>query len=203
MGDPDTAKLWRAEAIRSCAAKAKREVEARQQWQAIKRAAKQATKGAVTAANASKTTTTLATFMHSESAIASPTMPPSVTTASSMVSVAAPDSSRTQPQPTQKRQREDDPTEGNFNDEDLPATLHPDVYGANVIKPNHHYATHTADNVRNYGPLFGFWTFLFERLNKVLKSYKTNNHSGGELEVTFFREFHRSILTSRMVCWLN
>ena len=58
---------------------------------------------------------------------------------------------------------------------------------------------HTPECVRDFGPLHGFWTFLFKRLNKVLKSYKTNNHSGGEVEATFFREFYRSILTSRLV----
>ncbi|RXW14351.1 hypothetical protein EST38_g11510 [Candolleomyces aberdarensis] len=52
------------------------------------------------------------------------------------------------------------------------------LYGADVIRPNHHYAIHTPDCLRDFGPLHGFWTFLFERLNKVLKSYKTNNQSG-------------------------
>ncbi|RXW14412.1 hypothetical protein EST38_g11447 [Candolleomyces aberdarensis] len=73
------------------------------------------------------------------------------------------------------------------------------LYGADVIRPNHHYAMHTPGCVRDFGPMHEFWTFLFERLNKVLKSYKTNNQSGGVLETTFFREFHRSILTSRLV----
>lgn len=68
-----------------------------------------------------------------------------------------------------------------------------------MIRPNHHYCIHTPDCVRDFGPLHEFWTFLFERLNKVLKSYKTNNHNGGELEVTFFREFHRTLATSRLV----
>ncbi|KAI0633856.1 hypothetical protein C8Q77DRAFT_1157997 [Trametes polyzona] len=67
-----------------------------------------------------------------------------------------------------------------------------ELYGADVIRPNHHYATHTAEFVRDYGPLRGFWTFIFERLNKILKSYRTNNHEGGEIEATFFREFNRS-----------
>lgn len=58
---------------------------------------------------------------------------------------------------------------------------------------------HTPECIRDFGPLHGFWTFLFERLNKVLKGYSTNNHSGGEVEATFFREFHRSVLTSRLV----
>ncbi|KAJ3536169.1 hypothetical protein NMY22_g6153 [Coprinellus aureogranulatus] len=73
------------------------------------------------------------------------------------------------------------------------------LYGPDVIKPNHHYCIHTPDCVRDFGPLQEFWTFLFERLNKILKSYKTNNKNGGELETTFFREFHRTIATSRLV----
>ncbi len=40
-------------------------------------------------------------------------------------------------------------------------------------------------------------------MNKILKSYKTNNHGGGELETTFFREFQRTVRTSRVVCNLN
>ena len=47
--------------------------------------------------------------------------------------------------------------------------------------------------------MHGFWTFLFERINKVLKSYNSSNHSGGELETSFFREFHRTIQQSRVV----
>ncbi|KAJ7156359.1 hypothetical protein C8R46DRAFT_1115786 [Mycena filopes] len=74
-----------------------------------------------------------------------------------------------------------------------------ELYGAEVIRPNHHYATHTARCVRNYGPLREFWTFLFERLNKVLKSYKTPNHAGGELESSFFREFQRTVQQSRLL----
>ncbi|KAJ7686947.1 hypothetical protein B0H17DRAFT_939859 [Mycena rosella] len=63
---------------------------------------------------------------------------------------------------------------------------HPDL-----IKPNFHYITHIFQIIRDFGPVYGFWTFLFERLNKLLKSYDTNNHGDGELEVTFFREFHQ------------
>ncbi|KAG1826357.1 hypothetical protein EV424DRAFT_1345673 [Suillus variegatus] len=72
------------------------------------------------------------------------------------------------------------------------------LYGSNVIKPNHHYATHIATFARNFGPLHDFWTFLSERLNKVLKSFKTNNHGDGELETTFFSEFHRMCESSRL-----
>ncbi|KAG1752356.1 uncharacterized protein EDB91DRAFT_1243135 [Suillus paluster] len=66
------------------------------------------------------------------------------------------------------------------------------LYGSGSLKPNHHFATHIGACVRNFGPLHDFWTFLFERLNKLLKSYKSNNHSNGALETTFFMEFHRT-----------
>jgi hypothetical protein len=55
------------------------------------------------------------------------------------------------------------------------------------------------DCIRDFGPMHGFWTFLFERLNKVLKSYNSANHAAGELEVSFFCEFHRTVLQSRVV----
>ncbi|KAI5988503.1 hypothetical protein EDC04DRAFT_2614528 [Pisolithus marmoratus] len=74
------------------------------------------------------------------------------------------------------------------------------LYGSGCLKPNHHYATHVSQYVRNFGPLSGFWTFLFERLNKILKSFKTNNHGDGELETTFFNEFHQMCWSSRLVC---
>lgn len=77
------------------------------------------------------------------------------------------------------------------------------LYGSGVIKPNHHYSIHIADCVRNFGPLHDFWTFLFERLNKVLKSFKANNHANGEIETTFFKEFHRMCETSRVICALR
>ncbi len=60
-----------------------------------------------------------------------------------------------------------------------------------------------AECVCNYGPLQEFWTFLFERLNKVLKSFKTGNHTGGELETTFFHEFHRTVHQSHLVSHIN
>ena len=73
------------------------------------------------------------------------------------------------------------------------------LYGSSVIKPNHHYASHIGECVRNFGPLQDFWTYLYERLNKILKSYNVNNHGQGELETTFFSKFQRTCLTSRLV----
>ncbi|KAI6041804.1 hypothetical protein EDC04DRAFT_2892688 [Pisolithus marmoratus] len=73
------------------------------------------------------------------------------------------------------------------------------LYGSGCLKPNHHYATHVSQYIHNFGPLSGFWTFLFERLNKILKSFKTNNHGDRELETMFFNEFHRMCWSSRLV----
>lgn len=77
------------------------------------------------------------------------------------------------------------------------------LYGSAIIKPNHHYATHIAECARNFGPLHDFWTFLFERLNKVLKSFKTNNHGNGELETTFFHEFQWTCQIGRLTFSLH
>ncbi|OBZ79611.1 hypothetical protein A0H81_00065 [Grifola frondosa] len=73
------------------------------------------------------------------------------------------------------------------------------LYGTAAIRPNHYYATHITEFILDYGPLHTFWSFLFERLNKLLKSYNTNNHGDGELETTFFTEFHRTCQVSRVI----
>ncbi|KAF8834357.1 hypothetical protein BDN67DRAFT_1016592 [Paxillus ammoniavirescens] len=77
------------------------------------------------------------------------------------------------------------------------------LYGSNAIKPNHHFFTHVGECARNFGLLHDFWTFLFERLNKVLKSFKTNNHANGELETTFFKEFQRTCELGRLTYTLR
>ncbi|KAH9914437.1 hypothetical protein B0H21DRAFT_703670, partial [Amylocystis lapponica] len=72
-------------------------------------------------------------------------------------------------------------------------------YLLGFLKPNFHFVTHIFEQIDDYGPVYGFWTFLTERLNKVLKSYATNNHDGSELEVTFFRAFSRDVRLRRLV----
>ncbi|KAJ7791987.1 hypothetical protein B0H14DRAFT_2395176, partial [Mycena olivaceomarginata] len=61
------------------------------------------------------------------------------------------------------------------------------LYGVKEVKPNHHWAVHVPDQVLAYGPVYSFWTFLTERLNKVLKNLDSNNWSGGLLEVSMVR----------------
>ncbi|KIK78458.1 hypothetical protein PAXRUDRAFT_28616 [Paxillus rubicundulus Ve08.2h10] len=58
------------------------------------------------------------------------------------------------------------------------------MYGAESMKPNFHWAVHLAQQIRDYGPVYNFWAFLSERLNKVLKSSNSNNWTGGQIEIS-------------------
>ncbi|KAF8839068.1 hypothetical protein BDN67DRAFT_880957, partial [Paxillus ammoniavirescens] len=65
------------------------------------------------------------------------------------------------------------------------------MYGAESMKPNFHWAVHLAQQIRDYGPVYNFWAFLSERLNKVLKSSNSDNWTGGQIEISMMREFAR------------
>lgn len=67
------------------------------------------------------------------------------------------------------------------------------------MKPNHHYAAHMPAQIRDYGPVYNFWTFLTERLNKVLKGFELNGWGGGKVEETMMREFMRASSLKTMV----
>ena len=71
------------------------------------------------------------------------------------------------------------------------------------MTPSFHWSVHTPDQIRDYGPVYDFWTFLTERLNKVLKSLNNNHWTGGRLEVSMMRGFGRdaqfNTLVSRLI----
>ncbi|KAF8508318.1 hypothetical protein JB92DRAFT_2541987, partial [Gautieria morchelliformis] len=67
------------------------------------------------------------------------------------------------------------------------------VYGIKKMKPNHQYVVHLPAQIYDYGPVYGFWCFLGEQLNKLLKSFKSNNRGGGQLEVSMVREWCRDV----------
>jgi len=48
------------------------------------------------------------------------------------------------------------------------ATLIEENYGPERITPNLHLCLHIADCCRDYGPLYSFWCFSFERMNGIL-----------------------------------
>ncbi|GBE87456.1 hypothetical protein SCP_1101320 [Sparassis crispa] len=73
------------------------------------------------------------------------------------------------------------------------------LYGEGAMKPNFHWVVHLPDQIRDYGPVYNFWAFLSERLNKILKSYRSNTWVGGQVEISMLREFERSIHLDAMI----
>ena len=61
-----------------------------------------------------------------------------------------------------------------------------DLYGAESSTINMHLHGHLADCIRDYGPVYSFWCFAFERMNGILGSYHTNNH---HISIQFTRRF--------------
>ena len=45
------------------------------------------------------------------------------------------------------------------------------VYGPEFITSNIHLALHISDCCRDYGPIYSFWLFPFERLNGYIGKY--------------------------------
>ena len=48
------------------------------------------------------------------------------------------------------------------------AKLIEENYGPERITPNIHLSLHIADSCNDYGPLYSFWCYSFERMNGVL-----------------------------------
>lgn len=61
-----------------------------------------------------------------------------------------------------------------------------ETYGRKYCTPNMHLHLHLKKCIENYGPVYGFWAFSFERYNGILGSYHTNNRS---LTITLMRKF--------------
>ena len=60
------------------------------------------------------------------------------------------------------------------------------LYGADHCTINMHLHGHLPDCVRDYGPVYSFWCFAFERMNGILGDYHTNNH---HISVQIMRRF--------------
>ena len=65
------------------------------------------------------------------------------------------------------------------------------IYGTRRITPNMHMHSHLADCILDYGPVYSFWLFSFERYNGILGAYSTNNKS---VELQLIRKFLRDQL---------
>lgn len=60
------------------------------------------------------------------------------------------------------------------------------LYGKDKVTPNMHLHTHLVDCVLDYGPVYAFWLFSFERYNGILGEFKTNQRS---VEIQLMRKF--------------
>ena len=58
--------------------------------------------------------------------------------------------------------------------------------GSETVTPNMHLHTHLLSCIKDYGPIYSFWLFSFERYNGLLGSFKTNQHS---VELQLMRRF--------------
>lgn len=65
------------------------------------------------------------------------------------------------------------------------------MYGASVITPNMHLHCHIRQCVEDYGPVYNFWLFSYERYNGILESFPFSNRSV-ELQIMqrFVKEFY-------------
>jgi hypothetical protein len=60
------------------------------------------------------------------------------------------------------------------------------LYGPEKVTPNMHLHTHLLDCILDYGPVYSFWLFSFERYNGLLGDYITNQRSP---EIQLMRKF--------------
>ena len=60
------------------------------------------------------------------------------------------------------------------------------LYGPKHFTPNMHLHFHLKDCLLDYGPVYSFWCFAFERYNGILGGYHTNNKA---VEPQFMRKF--------------
>lgn len=61
-----------------------------------------------------------------------------------------------------------------------------DLYGSGRVTPNMHLHTHVVDCIKDYGPVYSFWLFSFERCNGLLGNFRTNQRSV-ELQLISYR----------------
>ena len=60
------------------------------------------------------------------------------------------------------------------------------MYGGTAITPNMHMHCHFKDVLLDYGPVYSFWCFSYERYNGILETQPTNNK---EVEVQLMQRF--------------
>ncbi|OAD71948.1 hypothetical protein PHYBLDRAFT_146933 [Phycomyces blakesleeanus NRRL 1555(-)] len=77
---------------------------------------------------------------------------------------------------------------------------HEALYNLDLLSPNMHLHLHLHQTMIDFGPVYGYWLFSFERYNNVLKNIKTNQRNG--FESTFMRQFIEESWKGNFVCQL-
>ena len=57
---------------------------------------------------------------------------------------------------------------------------------------NLHVLTHLCDDIRRFGPVYGWWTFLIERLNYIIKNTNRSGGNAKQAQVVAFRALLRT-----------
>ena len=70
---------------------------------------------------------------------------------------------------------------GRIKNSEVICKLFEHLYGTTKCTPNMHLSCHLVECTRDYGPVYSFWCFSFERYNGILGSYHKNNHNIGKL----------------------
>ncbi|KAG1443667.1 hypothetical protein G6F56_010589 [Rhizopus delemar] len=61
------------------------------------------------------------------------------------------------------------------------------LYGKNAVSPNMHLHLHLLESIRDFGPIYSFWVYGFERFNGDIKKIRVNHKSS--FEVTYMKKF--------------
>ena len=68
------------------------------------------------------------------------------------------------------------------------------LYGKDKVTPNMHLHTHLVNCILDYGPVYSFWLFSFERYNGMIGDYGTNQRA---VEIQLMRKFTRVVQYTR------
>ncbi|OAD74310.1 hypothetical protein PHYBLDRAFT_167725 [Phycomyces blakesleeanus NRRL 1555(-)] len=66
-------------------------------------------------------------------------------------------------------------------------TRYDELYNAKILTCNMHLHLHLQNTICDFGPVYGYWLFGFERFNELLKNLKTNRKIG--FKETFMKIF--------------
>ncbi|KAL3858312.1 hypothetical protein ACJMK2_012906 [Sinanodonta woodiana] len=74
------------------------------------------------------------------------------------------------------------------------------LYGEDRVTPNMHMHAHLDQCINDFGPIYSFWLFSFERENGILGSMPINRRN---IEIQLMRKFIKNLHSLDIVCNLN